>query len=332
MSDHIIQDCHMDLEFLVKWLQRSFVESTRSVHDEDELQALVRECYEQRKTSSFETLRHCAGQGETRRLEFEQLYKLLCKLGKPVHVTKKLIEAAVLLSQDFADGFQIKLLPSSKEQKLPLKLKEATIESTLGRMYSNTEEKDRFMARLRFIWDSSELSELLKKQHSTKTRVHAELLLIDHFEKFGCNFLGGDDKYIGCSKPACYMCYAYITMHPGRYAVPPSHQKLYVGWRLPDNYSTDPNSDRRQASQEKMLLRLIDKVREDIVTDIESRTSRLLYHADSTTGMSSISKTIPCASENLPEDLALNSVDIAGQSQMPCICLAEVLQLIRFHW
>lgn len=258
----------------------------------------MRDCYEQRRTPSFETLRHRAGQGETRRLEFEQLYKLLCKLGKHVHVTKKLIEAAVSLSQDFAGGFQIKTLPSSKEQKLPLRPKEATIESTLSRMYSNTEERDRFMARLRFIWEPSELSELLKRQYNTKTRVHAELLLVDHFDIHGCTFLGGDDRYIGCSKPACYLCYAYITGHPGRYADPSSHQKLYIGWRLPDIHPRHSGGDKRQAFQEEMLLKMIKKVREDIVTDIESRTSRLPFHSDSTTGMSSVSKTLPYASES----------------------------------
>ena len=288
----------------------------------------MRQCYAQRETPSFETLRRCAGQGETRRLEFEQLYKLLCKLGKHVRIAKKLIEAAVSLPQDFAGGFQIKPVPSSKEQKLPLKPREATIESTLDRMYSNTEERNRFMDRLRFIWDPSELSELLKKQHSTKTRVHAELLLIDYFDKYGCTFLGGDDRYIGCSKPACYMCHAYITRHPGRYAVPPSHQKLYIGWRLPDLDPTDPSCDQRQGFQERMLLKLIDKVRDDIVTDIESRTSRLLFHADSTTGMSSVSKTLPCTSEDFPEDLSVGDLDISGQSRMPVIQSARVKKLI----
>ncbi len=272
----------------------------------------MRECYERRKSPSFEALRRCAGQGENRRLEFEQLYILLCKIGKHIHITKKLIEAAVSLSQDFAEGFQIEPLPSSKEQKLGLKPKEATIENTLGRMYSSSEERNRFMARLQFIWDPSKLSELLKKQHSTKTRVHAELLLIDYFDKFGCTFLGGDDRYIGCSKPACYLCYAYITSHPGRYAVPPSHQKLYVGWRLPDLDPRDPGCGKRQAFHEKMLLKLIQKVREDIVTDIESRTARLPFHADSTTGMSSVSKTLPHPSEGFSDILSLGDMDIAG--------------------
>ena len=133
------------------------------MHGDIELQALVRECYGQRRSPSFEALGRCAGQGESRRLEFEQLYKLLCKLGKHVHVAKKLIEAAVFLPQDLAEGFQIETLPASKEQKLPLKSKEATVENTLGRMYSNPEERETFMARLKFIWETFEIVRALNK-------------------------------------------------------------------------------------------------------------------------------------------------------------------------
>ena len=247
----------------------------------------MRTCYKNRRGIAFETLKRLAGQGEPCRLKFEDLYELLCKLGQHVHTAKKLIEAAVSLSQDFMDGFCIKVLPSSKEQKLPLLAKEATIESTIGRMFSSPADQSQFMARLQFIWDPPELSALLRKQHKTKTRVHAELILLDHFDRHGLNFLDNDDKYIGCSKSACYLCYAYITHHPGRYAVPSSHQKLYMAWRHPD---VDPNATKLKAQQEQIMLKLIEGVRRDIKTDIESRTKRLPYHAD-TAGMSSLSRT-----------------------------------------
>ena len=98
-----------------------------------------------------------------------------------------------------------------------------TIKSTIGRMFSSPAEQSQFMGRLRFIWDPSELKEVLQEQHKTKTR---ELLLLDHFNKhrfnLRFNFLDNGDRYIGCSKPACYPCYFYTTHDPGRYAVPPS--------------------------------------------------------------------------------------------------------------
>ena len=272
----------------------------------------MRTCYEKRRSPSFDILKSFAGQGETRRSEFEQLFKLLCKLGKHVHIAKKLVEAAVSLSQDFAEGFRIETLPSSKEQKLPLTSKEATIESTIHRMFSTAESQSRFMARLQFIWDPSELSELLRNHHTTKTRVHAELLLIDHFDRHGCHFLDGNDRYIGCSKPSCYLCYAYITSHSGRYAIPPSHQKLYVGWRPPDIDTNDPACAARQVFQEEIVLKLIEWVRKDIATDIESRTSRLPFHADSTAGLTSASKTLASKSVPISTALSYDDLDIGG--------------------
>lgn len=278
-----------------------------------DFQALVRTCYAERRSVSFDTLRGLAGQVESRRLEFEQLYKLLGKLGKHVHTAKKLIEAAVSLSQNFMDGFQIERLLSSKEQRLPLRPKEATIESTIHRMFSRPEEQSTFMARLKFIWEPSQLSELLQKQHNTKTKVHAELLLIEHFDQHGCDFLDGNDKYIGCSKPACYLCHAYITSHPGRYAIPASHQKLYVGWRLPDIDSDDPACAARRKVHEQILMKLIVWVRKDIASDIESRTSRLPFHADSTAGMTSTAQRLASKSGLLSSAVSLDDVDIGGQ-------------------
>ena len=288
---------------LAEWLREHFVIGISTTLTNAELQALVRTCYQSRASPAFKTLRSLAGQGEARRLDFEQLFELLCKLGRHVHVTKKLIDAAVSLWQDFVDGFRIEALPSSKERKLPLTPKETTIKNTIHRMFSSPAEESKFMDRLQSIWEPSELTNLLQKQHSTKTRVHAELLVLDHFDRNGYFFLDDGDRYIGCSKPACYLCHAYIKSHPGRYAVPSSHQKIYIGWRHPD---IGPNDTAYAAKQEQIMMKLIEWVRGEIATDIESRTKRLPYHADSV-GMSSVSKTV------VSNMLSLNDVNIGGE-------------------
>lgn len=237
-------------------------------------------------------MKRLAAPGESRRLGAEELLHLLYKLGKHIHITKRLIEAAVSLSADFVEGISIQTLPSSTEKKLPFTTEQATIESTIHRMFSRSEDQNGFLNRLRSIWTPSQLTDLLRKEHTTKTRVHAELLLIDHFHKYRYSFLDDNDKYVGRSKPACYLCHAYIEHHPGGYTVPPSHKKLYVGWRVPDINSQDPASAARHQIQEQILLKLIDRVRTDIATDIESRTFRLPFHADSTIGMTSTAKTL----------------------------------------
>ena len=277
----------------------------------------MRGCYESRSNPRFDALKRLAAQGESRRLKAEELLHLLYKLGKHIHITKKLIEAAVSVSHDFVAGITIQTLPSSTEKNLPFTPEQATIESTIHRMFSRSEDQDNFFARLQYIWKPSQLTELLREQHTTKTRVHAELLLIDHFDKYNFSFLDDNDKYIGCSKSACYLCHAYIERHPGRYTIPPSHQKLYVGWRVPDVRSQDPASAARYKTQEDILLNLIDFVRKEISTDIESRTSPRPYHPDSTVGMSSTAKTLASMPNLLSRAPSLCDVHIEGRWSVP---------------
>ena len=257
----------------------------------------MRSCYKNRPNLGFATLERLATRGERPRLEAEELLHLLYKLGKHIHITNRLIEAAVSLSQDFGEDVTVRTLPSSTERAIPFTPEQATIENTIHRMFSRSEDQDEFLARLKSIWEPSKLTEVLREQHTIKTRVHAELLLIDHFDKYNFSFLDDNDKYVGCSKSACYLCHAYIERHPRRYTIPPSHQKLYVGWRVPDISPQDPAA--RHQDREQILRDLIGLVRKDITTDIVSRTSRLPYHADSTVGMTSTAETL-ASMPNLP--------------------------------
>ncbi|KAI5457398.1 hypothetical protein BGZ63DRAFT_417121 [Mariannaea sp. PMI_226] len=69
-------------------------------------------------------------------------------------------------------------------------------------------------------------------QRSILTRVHAELQICDQFSRRGFNFVGGD-KYIGCSKPACYFCYNWLVSHRHNYVHPATHNKIITGCRGP---------------------------------------------------------------------------------------------------
>jgi hypothetical protein len=48
-----------------------------------------------------------------------------------------------------------------------------------------------------------EVSRGVKDECSFTTGVHAELLLVDLFQEHQYDFVA-DDRYIGCSKPACH--------------------------------------------------------------------------------------------------------------------------------
>jgi OTT_1508-like deaminase len=75
------------------------------------------------------------------------------------------------------------------------------------------------------------LEEGLRERNIIKTRVHAELQVVDYFSRKKLEFVGGD-KYVGCSKPACYLCYRWISLHPGGFSLPASHKKVspWMAW------------------------------------------------------------------------------------------------------
>ncbi|KAF1829577.1 hypothetical protein BDW02DRAFT_592514 [Decorospora gaudefroyi] len=67
------------------------------------------------------------------------------------------------------------------------------------------------------------------------TRVHAELQIADTFSRAQDIKFVDNDKYIGCSKPACYFCYTWLCNHKHRYVEPATHYKVIPGCRGPDH-------------------------------------------------------------------------------------------------
>lgn len=289
------------IDNLQGWLTKYFGSSNEGSSQLSFLD-LVNACYQIRHTQLLRTISLFSAQGRTRAQEFEQLYKRLGKLGKPIVNSRTLIEGAMKLSQDLNQGFTVKSIPSSKLSRLPIRSREETkIKSIVGRMFSTQLERDDFMERLRYL-EGEKIDDFIEKEKSTSTRVHAELLLINHFERIGCNFLDSYEKYIGCSKPACYLCHMYIAQHPGRYVVPPCHNKLYLNWRAPDVLVGDTSGTISAAAQEKILLKMIEIVRKDLFAEILSRDMRRPFHADSTTGITSTLDSVPVDGSLSPQD------------------------------
>lgn len=78
----------------------------------------------------------------------------------------------------------------------------------------------------------------MSRRKTIVTRVHAELQIADCFSRRKFDFVGGD-KFIGCSKPACYFCYNWLSNHRHRYVLPATHQKIIPGCRGPDQEIND---------------------------------------------------------------------------------------------
>jgi hypothetical protein len=125
----------------------------------------------------------------------------------------------------------------------------------------------------------------LKAQFQDKDfrpRVHAELNLLEHFHRERLRFVD-NDRFIGCSKPACYCCYHYISLHPGGFVRPSSHGIRYINWRAPDLVNETDTQEKNH--QRDMLNKVAAQIRLDALRQIEQRRGPSPWHPDSTTGI-----------------------------------------------
>ncbi|EQK99734.1 hypothetical protein OCS_04550 [Ophiocordyceps sinensis CO18] len=90
-------------------------------------------------------------------------------------------------------------------------------------------------------------------------RVHAEVQLLDHFHAHRLSF-AADDRYIACSKPACFCCRLYFRHHPARCVEPDSHGNLHLNWGLAR--LRDGARDARWAEQRAVLDNMNDDIRD----------------------------------------------------------------------
>jgi hypothetical protein len=112
---------------------------------------------------------------------------------------------------------------------------------------------------------------------------HAEAVILDHFSTGNFEFVMGD-RYVACSKPSCYCCKLFFKFHPLRAVTGRHHGNLWIQWGLPRSlYLTSGGADRITL---KILRRMSDEVRKDVLSAILPRKSRQVNMFDSTTGFS----------------------------------------------
>ncbi|KAL1597336.1 hypothetical protein SLS60_008920 [Paraconiothyrium brasiliense] len=115
-----------------------------------------------------------------------------------------------------------------------------------------------------------------------KTRVHAEVQVLHHFDQHDEEFAEGD-KYIACSKPACFCCHLYFRHHPGGFVEPRSHHKIYLNWQPPGMECAKIG----KKNQLRDILNLMIKdIRKDALGQIIKKAAPRGYHPDSITGIS----------------------------------------------
>ncbi|KAM4062046.1 deaminase domain-containing protein [Hirsutella rhossiliensis] len=89
--------------------------------------------------------------------------------------------------------------------------------------------------------------------------VHAEVQLLDHFHAHSLPF-AADDRFVACSKAACFCCRLYFRHHPARCVEPDSHGNLHLNWGVAR--LRDGARDARWAEQRAVLIRITDDIRD----------------------------------------------------------------------
>jgi hypothetical protein len=88
------------------------------------------------------------------------------------------------------------------------------------------------IAELDYLND--EIRAHLALRRNIVTMVHAELQIADAFSRHRYMEFVDDDKFVGCSKPACYFCYNWLSNHRHKYTLPATHNTIIPGCRGPD--------------------------------------------------------------------------------------------------
>lgn len=130
---------------------------------------------------------------------------------------------------------------------------------------------------------SNELRDRVASWRTFGTWVHAELQVADMFSRRNFDFVDGD-TYIGCSKPACYFCYNWLSYHRRQYVVPATHQRVLPLCRGPDNDLNDNGAFHLKDMYEKLSGQLGKDIIAFLLEEGESGQRR--YQPMSTNGTS----------------------------------------------
>jgi hypothetical protein len=276
---------------LVEWLEQfnAF---------KDDLSDLCHFAYQQRACQCMRELQEHIGdepvdepvdinKAESRRQAFLLTRHFIGRLGSHLKAAKILTTAGWRMPGLF-DNFTIRTRPAPKPPSLPPPTDHlTTLSGIIKRMLpANSGELQRYHEGLAIMDSKFHIQSRLQAQYQDKDfrpRVHAELALLEYFYMEGLPFVD-DDRFIACSKPACYCCFHYISLHPGGFVRPASHGVRYLNWRPPD--LVNATDIREKKHQQDVLNKVIAQIRLDALRQIEQRKGPSAWHPDSTTGIS----------------------------------------------
>jgi hypothetical protein len=249
--------------------------------------SLCRVCYENRNSSLIQELTKLCGEGMSCASNFKVIRHYVGRLSLNLKAAKLIVHAALQLPQMF-DDIIVSRVESSSPSPPPLEERNPTLLEIIGRMLSTADDIKSYrqaIEELDYLYKLSPKVKELCQSQRWKPRVHAELLILNHFYTEKLEF-AANDRYIATSKPACHFCYHYILAHPGRFVPLACHNNTYPNWRAPDIIASSPGAAEAVKLRENILNEMGQKIRLAALKQIVERRGPRDRQFDSTTGFS----------------------------------------------
>jgi hypothetical protein len=188
-------------------------------------------------SGSYEIVRREARQGGPYGSRFENIHHLIGRLHHTMKAIVFLIEARDRLPL-FRRRFRIQRKHSPPAIALPLQVHEMNFARITGKLIEDLVDpvqRHVCQAGLKKLDKNFGLSdEFLTKGTSRmwKLKVHAELILLNKIRNMDFKF-AYNDRYIGCSKPACYCCRMYMEAQHDKCVLYGHHGVAHLAWQAP---------------------------------------------------------------------------------------------------
>jgi hypothetical protein len=287
--------------------------------EEEDLQSLVEFAYTERHSEFMRQLADFAH--EQRYKTSEDSLQATCmsarhhigRLGLHARSARALASYTPRMMH-FLESYRIQSVPVPIEGngRPPLR-KSTNVEAALKRMLPpGAPELELYREALAQMDKPFKISERFLSSYNlkNKTRVHAEVQVLHHFDQHDEEFADGD-KYIACSKPACFCCHLYFRHHPGRFVEPHSHHKIYLNWQPPGMKSAKTGEENQLKD---ILDHMIEDIRKDALGQIIKKAAPRGFHPDSITG---VSLSVLAAPE-------LDTISVAAHDERENDAFAEV--------
>ncbi|KAI0433243.1 hypothetical protein F5Y09DRAFT_299436 [Xylaria sp. FL1042] len=181
------------------------------------------------------------------------------------------------------DEFQVHSIQPQPVVDRPLSEPDIHIYSIMNRMLPCNGFNAQYREAADIMNQRFDLVTRFKKEYDSKNfspLMHAEIQVLEHF--WGKRQFFDDDRYIGCSKPACYCCHLYMQHHPARCVVPQTSRNVYLNWGL--RALSQGSRDAEYTHQRDILNEMVKSIRKDALDQILRKTSAAPWHPDSQTG------------------------------------------------